>query len=1021
MNERIPILIDATRILIAKPDQDSCVMRCGNAYRGNLTTAIAPGGTRCMYYNRAGTVVLTKDLLNHATSSTPDPSRNYAVPSAVTTGNLTSTMTWNGAFQPLTATNPNGATAGLTYDNYARPVSTTSPYGAVTYFYYSNSPATKTTVTKQRWAKTTMDGFGRSVKEEAGYGYGTSTVVTLTVAETQYAPCGCTPMGKTKQVSVPHAPNATAAWTTYNYDALGRTIGVVQPNNAGTTQYSYMGNTVTVTDPALAWKTFITDAMGNLTQVTEPNPAGGTFMTYYTYSTLNQLLTVSMPRPSVPGGGTVTQTRSFVYNSDQRLQSVTNPESGTTSYTYYPDGSLLTKTDAKGQVITYYYDEFGRLTQVKNGLIFLRTLTYDANGYGSYLNGRLARVDYVQANSQYRDDGNVWTEMYSYDPAGGMLKKKLTLAKAQNNPGSLEATWTYDDEGKMTSIKYPNSLSLTGTTYTYTFDSMGRPLSLSDGTTNIASGATYGPAGEMTALSYSGIAESRSYNDQKQLTGISIYGLGSIGYNYSATNNNGRIASMNNTFTGENVTYAYDSLNRLITATASGQWGLSFSYDGFGNRLSQTVMLGSAPTIQQSYDQTTNRQLGQTYDANGNNLLVVNYGALATYDVENRLITSNINSYNETYEYGIDNKRIYKLTPGTTNLEQVYFYAGGRKIATYNVYKAPDNNGNIWITFAQSSYDVYFGGKLIVSGGQGVVLDRLGSVVARYNGNNMYETHAYFPYGEERTTTANNRDKFGTYFRDASSGLDYADQRFYSSINARFLTADPYQASGGSEDPGSWNRYEYVLADPINLYDPEGLFASAGSTRKEYEDEVLKWERMNHAASGVGPYYWYYWNPGGVGGGGGGGGQVKGGGGGASSAAPPQSQTNDPCPADKRAFFNQMGIYKSMASDMDTNVDFIIGLSALETGWGTSPASKNGHNLFGASDYKEVPLSYSGYQASADAWETRWAKDVRGVKDARTFYTNLVKDQYNTHKGYVDVLLKMGHAVTLFKKLCGVT
>ena len=158
--------------------------------------------------------------------------------------------------------------------------------------------------------------------------------------------------------------------------------------------------------------------------------------------------------------------------------------------------------------------------------------------------------------------------------------------------------------------------------------------------------------------------------------------------------------------------------------------------------------------------------------------------------------------------------------------EIIYFYAGRRRIATYAVqYQGPDNNGNMSIVFAQSTYNVYFGGKLIVAGGQGVVLDRLGSVVARrsnaYPFN--YETHAYFPYGEERTTTANNRDKFATYFRDASTGLDYADQRFYSSINARFLSADPYQASGGANDPRSWNHYAYVGNDPVNRTDPSGL------------------------------------------------------------------------------------------------------------------------------------------------------------------------------------------------------
>jgi hypothetical protein len=55
--------------------------------------------------------------------------------------------------------------------------------------------------------------------------------------------------------------------------------------------------------------------------------------------------------------------------------------------------------------------------------------------------------------------------------------------------------------------------------------------------------------------------------------------------------------------------------------------------------------------------------------------------------------------------------------------------------------------------------------------------------------------------------------------------LDYAVNRYYSTQSARFLTADPYRASGGPADPGSWNRYAYVLGDPTNFLDPRGLEA----------------------------------------------------------------------------------------------------------------------------------------------------------------------------------------------------
>ena len=64
----------------------------------------------------------------------------------------------------------------------------------------------------------------------------------------------------------------------------------------------------------------------------------------------------------------------------------------------------------------------------------------------------------------------------------------------------------------------------------------------------------------------------------------------------------------------------------------------------------------------------------------------------------------------------------------------------------------------------------------------------------------------------------------GTYTRDSFTGLDYADQRFYASTYGRFNTADPYRASAGADDPGSWNRYAYVQGDPVNYLDPHGLF-----------------------------------------------------------------------------------------------------------------------------------------------------------------------------------------------------
>jgi RHS repeat-associated protein len=82
----------------------------------------------------------------------------------------------------------------------------------------------------------------------------------------------------------------------------------------------------------------------------------------------------------------------------------------------------------------------------------------------------------------------------------------------------------------------------------------------------------------------------------------------------------------------------------------------------------------------------------------------------------------------------------------------------------------------------------------------------------------------YHPYGDEKgTVTAQERVKYATYWRDGESGLDYAMNRYYSSVMRRFLSADPYDGSASLASPKSWNRYAYSVNDPVNNLDPSGL------------------------------------------------------------------------------------------------------------------------------------------------------------------------------------------------------
>ena len=62
------------------------------------------------------------------------------------------------------------------------------------------------------------------------------------------------------------------------------------------------------------------------------------------------------------------------------------------------------------------------------------------------------------------------------------------------------------------------------------------------------------------------------------------------------------------------------------------------------------------------------------------------------------------------------------------------------------------------------------------------------------------------------------------YFRDAETGNDYAVNRYHQPGMGRFLTPDPYMASAGPSNPGSWNRYAYGGGDPIKYKDPGGRY-----------------------------------------------------------------------------------------------------------------------------------------------------------------------------------------------------
>jgi YD repeat-containing protein len=185
------------------------------------------------------------------TTTTVSPANNNAVPDLITTGSLGTDLDWTETLQLSKEEGPNNEAATMEYDSAGRPERSTMADGAVTTYTYSNGmswPATQTATlagTDGRYTKTTYDGLGRVKKVEQGNTSGVKTVV-----EREYTTCACAAAGKLWRVTQPYAPGGTTYWTTYSYDAMGRTVSVAHAGGSGTTTYAYSGNTVTVTDPA---------------------------------------------------------------------------------------------------------------------------------------------------------------------------------------------------------------------------------------------------------------------------------------------------------------------------------------------------------------------------------------------------------------------------------------------------------------------------------------------------------------------------------------------------------------------------------------------------------------------------------------------------------------------------------------------------------------------------------------------------------------------------------------------------
>jgi RHS repeat-associated protein len=614
--------------------------------------------------------------------------------------------------------------------------------------------------------------------------------------------------------------------TQYIYDKNNRLIATVDPEGHTTSQsYDDVGNIAAKTDGRGIATNYDYDEFNRLVSVTNAKSE----TTGYTYDLNGNMLS------QTDGNGNTT---SFIYNAANKL--IKKVDQGgkaggvylnakTQSYTYYADGSVKTSTDRNGVITTYAYDIHGRLTSQTAGTSAI-SYTYDNNG------NQLKMIDSTGTTERTYDEQNrvktktvpvIGQTNYSYDgiEEDGRYYETTTdpkvnaTTKVYDKAGRLlkvisggkTTRYEYYDNGSQKKVIYPD-----GSTEEYTYYADGLIMSL---TNKKASGVLI----DYYSYTYDEAHNQTSKTDSKGVTGYTYDSLGRL---ESTTEPNGRVTNYTFDKAGNRLTetvtvgtssaittYDYNEQNRLtgtVTNSGSETTIVSYKYDNNGNMVSKS-------TEKKKPVNATASGSFQLYKAGTTTESAI---AFYKYDVWNQLAEAVSGDKKEKYKY---NGEGYRVVKNDNNQVTNYLYEYDKVILeTDNANNQLSRNvyGTNLISRTSGSETLYYmyNGHADVT----ALIDNLGTIKGSYY---------YDAFGNiiEQTGNVNNNITYAGYQYDSETGLYYLNARYYDSKIARFLSEDTY--TGDEYDPLSLNLYTYCHNEPIMYTDPTGHWEVGDSNR----------------------------------------------------------------------------------------------------------------------------------------------------------------------------------------------
>jgi RHS repeat-associated protein len=573
------------------------------------------------------------------------------------------------------------------------------------------------------------------------------------------------------------------------------------------------------------------DAWGNLTQVVQDpsdpstSHAGLSRTTSMSYDVAGRVLSSTDPTG---------RTSNFAYNSlgqpeTAQLPATANTPSETVTYGYGANGRTETVSDNRGMTTLAYEPGCDRVRSVTDPVTGTLSYTYMPSGERKTMTlpGGGGTVTYHYGDPAFPPEEGLYS----------MNSAELIWPKDDPNSIGLALTGITDDgaQGRRVDVMLGRDGRLLHTWFNQAFDGSGNR------TRYCQSSYNYGEDYQASQYGRPELVQVRTrwHADATASSPVEDVLLSQNDYTYDAFmqrhTNTHSWTGQNNAVQSRTETYGYDEQSRLKTVNYGDGQSQGYGFDAMGNRTQKTESVGGSTVTEGYAFDDANRLVsrnGQAYtnDANGNTLS--GGGRTNVWDSQNRLVQCLASpggvSTDSTFAYGSDGlrRRMQVSTPahGSTpsQVKATDYVLDGQSVVREIVNTAVSGGNPVQevVTYLQGPNGPMYRRVGAATDVRWYVYDGLGSVVGEVDVNgSLTATKDRDVYGLTRSAAGTGTTSHGFvgslgHQTDEVTGLVYMQARYYDPAVGRFASEDP--ACHGV------NWFIYCDDDPVGKVDPTG-------------------------------------------------------------------------------------------------------------------------------------------------------------------------------------------------------